>query len=422
MFNKAARRQTLGTLCHLSYGRRVRTLAPRGYVVWNGYREVGYTTDCLLEKAEVAITCRGVGGAGNLHMTRPKSSVTDNVIVAQPKDARLDKHYLYWALFASDLTGLITGSVQHQITIRRLTRHTISIPRLKEQRQIASALDTFEEKIKLNQRTIETLKMTAESIFKSWFVDFEVVYARACGRLTSNIGAEAEALFPDSFEKSPIGDIPRGWKVARLGNLTRYLGRGIIPIYVSEGGVPVINQKCVRGHQINFDLTRRHNTAIRPVADRELQKGDVLINSTGAATLGRVAQILHLPGPLVADSHLTVVRPDPAKITRSFLAFALSAREEEMKRLGKGTTRQLELGREGIASLALVVPPLSTQNAFDDLVIPMRELSSVLLLENRLLRTVRDEMLSKLIPKANQADPANGPIVTVAPSDTSLQA
>jgi len=374
-------------------------LSPRGYVVWNGYREIGCSANYLLKNPEVAITCRGVGGTGNLHMTGPKSCVTDNVIVAQPKDAQLDKHYLYWALSASDLTGLITGSVQHQITIRRLTRHTISVPHPAEQRTIASTLDTFDQKIELNRRTMETLKLISESIFKSWFVDFEPIHDRARGQQTDGIGPELAALFPSSFEKSPEGNIPQGWKLMRLDNLTTYLARGIIPNYVPEGGVAVITQRCVRGGQINYDLARRHNNDTKPVAGRELQMGDVLINSMGAGTIGRTAQILHFSGSVVADSHLTVVRPDPATVTWSFLALAVSTREEEMKRLGTGTTRQLELGKDSIGSLMLLVPPLAIQNMFDKLVLPMRELISALKLENRSLAAIRDRILLKLIPK-----------------------
>lgn len=374
MVSEDYRPRTLGELCHLFYGRRTKVLSPRGYVVWNGYREIGCSTDYLLEKAEIAITSRGVGGTGSLYMTRPKSCVTDNVIVAQPKDAHLDKHYLYWALFASDLTGLVTGSVQHQITIRRLSRHTIPVPRPTKQRLIASTLDAFDQKIRLNQRTMETLKLTAESIFTSWFVNFEPVRSRANDRQMDGFGAEVAALFPGSFESSPIGDIPQGWKLVRLANLTKYLGRGIIPTYVQEGGAPVINQRCVRGGQINFDLARRHDTETRPVAGQELQKGDVLVNSTGAETLGRVAQILHVPESVVADSHVTVVRPDPAKVTWSFLAIAVSMRREEMKRLARGTTRQLELGKNSVGSLTVLVPPLSIQHLFDSLVFPMQEL------------------------------------------------
>ena len=102
-----------------------------------------------------------------------------------------------------------------------------------------------------------------------------------------------------------------GWVTEKLGEVCSFLNRGISPKYLDEGGVCVLNQKCIRDHSVNFELSRRHSIAAKAVAkERFVQLGDVLVNSTGTGTLGRVAQLRTEPSePTTVDSHITIVRP-----------------------------------------------------------------------------------------------------------------
>ena len=87
----------------------------------------------------------------------------------------------------------------------------ITLPELSSQKAIAHILGTLDDKIELNRKTNETLEAMAKSIFKSWFVDFDPVRAKAEGRPTG-LPAEISDLFPDSFEDSELGEIPSGWR------------------------------------------------------------------------------------------------------------------------------------------------------------------------------------------------------------------
>ena len=172
---------SLGNLCRLAYGKIVKKneLGISGYPVWSGYAIVGHHSQYMFEEPQVTITCRGVGGTGNIHMTPPKSWVTNLAIVMQIKDTnRLSKSYLYWAMLASNRNELITGSAQHQITIAHLKNHCIRVPPLCEQKAIAHILSSLDDKIELNRRTNDTLESMARAIFKSWFVDFDPVRAK----------------------------------------------------------------------------------------------------------------------------------------------------------------------------------------------------------------------------------------------------
>ena len=93
-----------------------------------------------------------------------------------------------------------------------------AIPPIAEQKAIAHILGTLDDKIELNRKTNETLEAMAKALFKSWFVDFDPVRAKAEGRPTG-LPAEISDLFPDSFEDSKLGEIPRGWSIVQLGDL-----------------------------------------------------------------------------------------------------------------------------------------------------------------------------------------------------------
>ena len=100
-----------------------------------------------------------------------------------------------------------------------LSNFPIDLPSLNEQRAIAHILGTLDDKIELNRRMNETLEAMAQAIFKSWFVDFEPVRAKAKGR-DPGLPKHIADLFPDHFEDSELGEIPAGWEVGTLADLT----------------------------------------------------------------------------------------------------------------------------------------------------------------------------------------------------------
>jgi type I restriction enzyme S subunit len=95
---------------------------------------------------------------------------------------------------------------------------SVRVPPLTEQRAIAHILGTLDDKIELNRRTNETLEAMARALFKSWFVDFDPVRAKAAGRKPAGMDEATAALFPDGFEQSELGEIPRGWRVVNFAN------------------------------------------------------------------------------------------------------------------------------------------------------------------------------------------------------------
>jgi type I restriction enzyme, S subunit len=143
----------------------------------------------------------------------------------------------------------------------------------------------------------------------------------------------------------------RQWQTKKLGDICDLLNRGISPRYLEKGGVCVLNQKCVRDHQINYEYSRRHDLSAKKVdKKRFIQLGDVLVNSTGTGTLGRVAQVRENPGePTTVDSHITIVRPKTAMFHLDFFGYMLVMIEDIIKEAGEGCGGQTELARSVLA-------------------------------------------------------------------------
>ena len=137
------------------------------------------------------------------------------------------------------------------------------------------------------------------------------------------------------------------WRSEPLGSVCEMINRGVAPTYVSEGGLRVVNQKCVRNHVIDYGLARRHDARAKAVpADRLIRLGDVLVNSTGTGTLGRVAQVRSEPNEATTvDTHVTIVRPKVGLFHLDFFGYAMRAIENEIAASGEGTSGQTELAR-----------------------------------------------------------------------------
>ena len=138
-----------------------------------------------------------------------------------------------------------------------------------------------------------------------------------------------------------------GWQTKKLGEVCSFLNRGISPKYLEDGGICVLNQKCIRDHRVSYEPSRRHDVQAKKVgSDRLIHAGDVLVNSTGTGTLGRVAQLPeNPPEPTTVDSHVTIVRPMPGKFYPEFFGYMLIVIEDAIKEAGEGCGGQTELAR-----------------------------------------------------------------------------
>ena len=153
----------------------------------------------------------------------------------------------------------------------------------------------------------------------------------------------------------------KGWQTKKLGDVCSLLNRVISPAYLEEGGVCVLNQKCIRDHEVSYEPSRRHDLKAKKVAaERFIQLGDVLVNSTGTGTLGRVAQVRDEPEEATTvDSHVTIARPKPGLFHLDFFGYMLVVIKDAIKDAGEGCGGQTELARSVLAERFSVSYPES---------------------------------------------------------------
>lgn len=304
----------------------------------------------------------------------------------------------YWplntALFVKDFKGNVPGFVAHLLRTLSFGRQNaagavpgvnrnhlhaldVKVPDVLLQRLIADILSSYDDLIENNTKRVKILEEIARSLYREWFVHF---------RFPGHEGVK--------LVTSTIGEVPEGWKATTLDTLTAYVNRGLAPKYADDGPELVINQKCIRDQRLNLDLVRRHRSAVPP--DKYVRRGDVLINSTGVGTLGRVAQVLEDVPRYTVDTHVSIVRPS-SDTDPIYFGLMLFAKEPYFAAQGIGSTNQTELSRGRIGATEVLAPPYTLQRRFGEVVRPIRQAAITLIRKNNNLRSTRDLLLPRLV-------------------------
>jgi type I restriction enzyme S subunit len=158
-----------------------------------------------------------------------------------------------------------------------------------------------------------------------------------------------------------------GWASTQIEEIAEVVNRGRAPAY--EGGItPVVNQKCIREGFLDLSHLKYTNEETKLIPDwAVLREGDLVITSTGRGTIGRSALIEGGLGRLTCDSHVTIVRPDRARVEPAFLAAVLGNSRHALESLATGSTNQTELKRASIASFVVPLPSFKEQRRIANL-------------------------------------------------------
>jgi type I restriction enzyme S subunit len=164
-----------------------------------------------------------------------------------------------------------------------------------------------------------------------------------------------------------FASIPTGWRTSPLKSVTKFLGRGSAPVYIDDGPVHVVNQAVNRGIFLDWSKGKFHDSFLGSMKPKGfLEKSDIIVNSTGTGTLGRVGFFEGSPDgrPAVADSHLTVVRVREKDLMARYAYYVLSSSQFYdfmYSSMVVGSTNQIELSRERLASAVIPFPGLEEQ-------------------------------------------------------------
>lgn len=189
----------------------------------------------------------------------------------------------------------------------------IHLPPLKDQREMAGILDALDYRIALLRETNATLESIAQALFKSWFVDFDPVYAKQQGIAPAGMDDATAAFFPDGFEESALGLVPKGWLVHRLGDVVMRITKGTTPTTLKrpfvEAGINFVKAESMTDdggfivEKFAFIDRETHDLLGRS----QLKAGDVLISIAG--TIGRVAIMPEDFLPANTNQAVALIRP-----------------------------------------------------------------------------------------------------------------
>lgn len=323
----------------------------------------------------------------------------------------IDADYLYYWFggpqFRQQISAMKTQTdMADYVNLRDLGAIAITLPPIDTQRQIGTTLRLLDDKIEVNRRLNETLEALARAIFQSWFVDFDPVRAKAEGRPPVGMDAETAALFPNSFEDSPLGPIPSGWQAVRLGTQIdavrglSYSGAGLTD---AGEGLPLHNLNSIyEGGGYKFDGMKWYQGDYQP--RHVCRPGDLLVVNTeqghdrlligfAAIVPGRYSD----SGLFSAD--LFRIRPrhgSPLTAHYLYLLLATSRYHDEVAGYSNGTTIN-HLPPAALQRPWLVLPPSEVVARFEAIIGPTFERQEQLVEENATLAELRDTLLTKLI-------------------------
>jgi type I restriction enzyme S subunit len=362
-----------------------------------------------LEPNDILFTNTGTIGRMAIAPDDPRTRRTTfqkSVAILKPRLNLVEPHFLYYTLKFDNarLSELAAGTTQKNLLLKDFRSFEVKIPDFPEQRAIAHILGTLDDKIELNRRMNETLEAMARALFKSWFVDFDPVRAKAEGRPSTSSGQAFPGLpktiadqFPDSFEDSELGEIPKGWAVKTIGDLAEIVG----------GSTPSTKEPAYWDGGIHHWATPKDLSALRT---------PVLLNTERRITdvgLAQVSSGLLPPGTVLLSSRAPigylVIAEIPVAINQGFIAmkakksvsnlflrlWASFAHEDILARANGSTF--LEISKSNFRPIKLVAPPIAVFAAFDQLVRPIYGRVVLNERESRTLAALRDSLLPKLI-------------------------
>jgi type I restriction enzyme S subunit len=334
--------------------------------------------------------------------------VNQHVAIIRPDPEKLDPRFLRYVLVSPEMQAKLlswagAGGTRNALTKAMIESLEVLAPKdIGEQRAIAHILGTLDDKIELNRRMSETLEAMARALFKSWFVDFDPVRAKAEGR-DPGLPQPLADLFPDSFEDSELGEIPKGWEAGRLGQALGELVSGARPKGgAAQEGVPSVGAENVIGlgrydfskekyvPRDFFNELQRKGAAVRP--------GDVLLYKDGAQIGRKTYFDSGFPHEQCAvNEHVFIVRAKHAQYQR-YLFFWLDQdwMTQEIISLNSNSA-QPGINQQGVRGLPLLIPPDSVVEAFDHVSKAPTDRLFAACLENRTLAALRDALLPRLI-------------------------
>jgi type I restriction enzyme S subunit len=312
---------------------------------------------------------------------------------------KLDRRYLYFYLLSRAFREQLDsrkGETDMADYVSLTTQRTlkVTVPPLAEQQSIAAVLGALDDKIELNRRMNVTLEAMARALFQSWFVDFDPVRAKLDGRQPVGMDEATAALFPNSFEETEAGHIPKGWMPLRLSdaievNPRRLLRKGSVAPYLDMKNLPT------QGHSAEVVIDREFSSGSK------FQNGDTLLaRITPCLENGKTGYVDFLEDGQVgwgSTEYIVFAPKSPLPPQFGYLLARSDALRSHAIQNMTGTSGRQRVPSECFNTFWLAVPSPEVARRFDELTSPLMAKIKANSTESSTLATLRDTLLPKLL-------------------------
>ncbi len=290
--------------------------------------------------------------------------------------------------FREHVSAVRSGSAQPGANARQLGNFVVHLPPLHAQETAVAVLRSLDDRIALLRETNATLEAIAQSLFKSWFVDFDAVRTKQQGLAPAGVDEATAALLPDGFDDSAIGSIPAGWKVAALDKIATFLNGLALQKFPpsDDGWLPVIKIAQLRkGDTVGAD---RAGTNIK--SDYVVKNGDVLFSWSGSLEVE-----VWCGGVGALNQHLFKVTSKEYPKWFYYLWTLYHLETFRQIAASKATTMG-HIQRVHLTEATVLVPPAAVIAALDPLFASLLDRKIENELQARTLASLRDTLLPRL--------------------------
>lgn len=316
--------------------------------------------------------------------------IDNNMMGAVPLAEAVDPRFFFYALSQFDFAELAGGTALPYLTVRALSQLELSLPPFEEQHALAHILSSLDDKIELNRRMSETLEAMARALFKSWFVDFDPVRAKAEGR-DSGFPQPLANLFPARLVNSELGEIPEGWEVGVLGDVLVQSVDRCSPSDETRSR-PYVPIECIAARSLLLAESKPGDEAQSSLT--RFRKGDLLF--------GAMRPYFHKVAiaPFDGTTRTTVFVLQPRQADEfSFATLLLHDAKtiEYATNHSTGSTIPYAVWQGSLDSMPIVLPTAVVCKSFDRIARALLDRIPPVFFANGTLASLRDALLPKLI-------------------------
>lgn len=372
----------LGDVIRFANGKAIKPGGGGRYPVYGSNGIIGQSDEFRHENG--VIIGRVGAYCGSVVYCPGKFWASDNTLVVFPISDAFDIKFLYYFLHNAKLSRYAGGAAQPLVTQTVLKQVTVDVPPLPMQRRIVAILSAYDDLIENNLRRIKILEEMAHALYREWFVHFHFP------------GNEKVQML-----ESPMGPIPRGWKVSRLDEVSRSVQDGDWIETKDQGGNDYRLLQISNIGVGEFIETGNYRFITQEAFDRlhctEITPGDILV-ARMPTPIGRAWLATTMAWRMITAVDVAIIRMEPDVLNPIFLAQAWNElfNLQRIAAQASGTTR-LRITRRELAALEFVIPPILFQDRFVALIEPKLNLAMVLRTKNDNLGQTRDLLLPRLI-------------------------